>query len=84
MPQLVSRRRGKRGGGYFVLGPERYFSVVNIAFQTKTFPTLPFWKVQDNKNNNNGGLVAPGGRKSSIPAVSHDTLRDGRKGDPQQ
>ena len=23
------------------------------------------------------------GRKNSIPAISHDTLRDGRKGDPQ-
>ena len=28
-------------------------------------------------------LVPRGGRKSSIPAISHDTLRDGRKGDPQ-
>ncbi len=27
--------------------------------------------------------MARGGRKSSIPAISHDTLRDGRKGDPQ-
>ena len=37
----------------------------------------------NNNNNNNGGLVARGGRKNSIPAISHDTLRDGRKGDPQ-
>ena len=27
--------------------------------------------------------MARGGLKSSIPATSHDTLRDGRKGDPQ-
>ena len=27
--------------------------------------------------------MARGGRKSSIPAISHDTLRDGRKGDKQ-
>ena len=38
----------------------------------------------NNNNNNNGGLVHRGGRESSIPAISHDTLRDGRKGDPQQ
>ena len=28
-------------------------------------------------------LVPRGGRKSSIPAINHDTLRDGRKGDTQ-
>ena len=27
-------------------------------------------------------LVPRGGQKSSIPAISHDTLRDRRKGDP--
>ena len=27
--------------------------------------------------------MARGGRKSSIPAIRHGTLRDGRKGDPQ-
>ena len=37
----------------------------------------------NNNNNNNPGLVARGGLKSSIPAITHDTFRDGRKGDPQ-
>ena len=37
----------------------------------------------DCSNNNNSGLVARGGWKGSIPASSHDTARDGRKGDPQ-
>ena len=38
----------------------------------------------NNNNNNNVVLVARGGRKSSIPAIRHGTLKDGRKGDPQQ
>ena len=31
----------------------------------------------------NGALVHRGGRKNSIPAIRHDTLRGRRKGDPQ-
>ena len=42
----------------------------------------------ENKNNNNnninGGLVAWDGRNNSIPAITHDTHRDGSKGYPQR
>ena len=55
------------------------------------FSILICWEIEggavqhnnNNNNNNDGVLVARGGLKSSIPAIKLDTLRGGRKAEPQ-
>ena len=57
-----------------ILPPMSYIAFVEAKIALCSDNRLP-------ENNNNHRDLVPGGRKSSIPAISHDTLRDGRKGD---